>query len=628
MEDALASPESSPPAAPRELASAFDQVGDPARDGPSPPPSGSLSSTALTVRPSAAAAQTAAGARLLGMFPASREDVAAGLDLVESFVDSRVSMHMESQQAAYAGTLQQVKDLSEAQARAQAEMTRQQSFVDARLGRQDQIVTLLSQLLVRRDAPPGPPGLAPFGGPGPFGLDIPPQDFAAPAGPGFALPPLGWPGGFGPPLGPGGHAPTGPCPPGTPGPLAPMASPLPSRAPLHATPRATPPAPPAATRSPTPALASSPITAPPLRSPPPGLQQSPVGSTPGSSSAVAPTCQSPALSGKVGSLRLANTGTAQTRLSWSPQSGDVSDAAPYGPSWPGPSPVCLSATVRGPSSVPAEIMGGPFGFSFAQAAVQQHEAAQRACTTPSLVDSTIGHELAVNAQAEAVYRETLGHPASFQAVADEQSLRRECGLLWVDPTRLVTPSDRPLVLQCDPTPGGSCAAVLSHFQGGLKRLQDRVSCLRQFELADATPAASRAPPVRAGDGAPSPSLPATKSPAPATPSPAAATAGVPAIAPAPLSEPSSPRPQMPVPTSTTPKRLLAIDASESPTKRVARAAQKPSSGRTKPTPAAEISVGNILPSQLASRPRSSRAASREPRDSSRDSTPAPAAPPS
>ena len=140
----------------------------------------------------------------------------------------------------------------------------------------------------------------------------------------------------------------------------------------------------------------------------------------------------------------------------------MSDAAPYGPSWRGPSPVCLSATVQGPTSTPTDIMGGPFGFSFALAAVQQHEAAQRACESPSLLESTIGQELAINAQAEAAYRDSLGHPTSFQEVADEQALRQECGLLWVEPTRLVTPSARPLVLHCNPAPSDTCAAVLAH----------------------------------------------------------------------------------------------------------------------------------------------------------------------
>ena len=613
---------SSPPASasgPRELGDEFELVASPEPEA-SPPLDGQPreggaqrdvnSALAIIVPPSPM------GDQLLNLFPISaRREAAASLHLIEQFVDARVSFHAESQQTALADTIQLVREVATTQARAHSAQLAAHEALAARQDRQDTLIDLLTRLVVVKEAtgtqvapdtrsatPAAQPAPAPSGAPLPGHQASPPS------------PP--------PPTRPAPPSPGGPDGTGVGLPPAPPPSTIHARS--------------QASRSPAAVSASGTPGQAGAHTPPPGLRPSPAPSSALSlaGDTSASTSHSPALSGRVGSLRLAHTGTSQTRLTWSHDDG-LSDAAPYGPAWTGPRPVCLGALVQGPGSPPSDLMGGPFAFSFAQAAVQQHATRQRANATPTLIDSIIGAELALNARAEMSYREAYGHPTSFHEVVAEQHLRRDCGLLWVDPTRLVTPSHQPLILSCNPAPGVSCSEVLAHLESGVLEIENKASCYKVIsaaagvtdEPADAS-ATPHAPPVLA-EGAPSARFSSASPPAQEP------LEGQTQLAPAagacpPSSDRATTAPNSPPPRGalgSTPKRPLHANAQDSPAKRPAASAlpretvSGTRSSHRKPSKvdATEISADNIIPAAI--RPRGTRAASRE--GGTRDSSPTP-----
>jgi len=90
---------------------------------------------------------------MLSFFPVeARRDVAAGLHVIEQFVDARVSFHAESQQTALAETIHLVREVAATQAAAHAAQLAAQTSLASRLDRQDLLVDLLTRLVVAREA--------------------------------------------------------------------------------------------------------------------------------------------------------------------------------------------------------------------------------------------------------------------------------------------------------------------------------------------------------------------------------------------------------------------------------------------------------------------------------------------
>lgn len=163
-------------------------------------------------------------------------------------------------------------------------------------------------------------------------------------------------------------------------------------------------------------------------------------------------------------------GKRQTRLSR--DTAQFSDWIPYSKAWNSAHPDRLSFSFVGPTTFSLAV--DPFGFRWALAALFQF---QQTRTTPDAKNRSpesiayrVTHQvLELCASAETHYREVFGTPLSRAAVDAEQYARRDAGMPWVEPFKLVTLSDRPLVMNLGAAAfpalsGGTPRAVLDHLQ--------------------------------------------------------------------------------------------------------------------------------------------------------------------